>query len=80
MDIEQFKRERNEALLSLDVAKIRAYLLKWNGDTGPADEGVFMAGIHKAITGCKDLPPEHRRSSKAWLVERGLQSLDDGDL
>lgn len=35
---------------------------------------------HKARTGALDLPIDERRISKEWLENRGLQSLDDGDL
>jgi hypothetical protein len=80
MDFDAFRRERNEALLSLDPVKLRAYLLKWNGDPGPSDQAVFMFGIDKAITACKDLPLEFRRAAKKRLEGVGMESLDDGDL
>lgn len=85
-DLEQFKADRNEALLSLDETKIRAYCKKYNvmlGLSMPVEArniDVFWMAIHKAITGCLDLPIEFRRKSKAWLEERGSKSLDDGDL
>jgi hypothetical protein len=76
----QFNKERNEALLSMDEEKIRAMVRKWNGIEMPDDPYVFLAAVHKAITGQMDLPIELRRKSYAWLTERGLRSLDDGDL
>src|SRR5712692_572753 len=54
--LSDFKRERNEALLSLDEAKIRAMILKWNGKETALDQHVFWGAVHKAITGCNDLP------------------------
>ena len=75
-----FKRERNEALLSLDEQKLRAFHRKWNESELPDDRIVFWGAIHKAITGCLDLPIEFRRKSKTWLDERGFKSFDDGDL
>lgn len=75
-----FKRERNEALLSLDEQKLRAFHRKWNESELPDNPLVFWGAMHKAITGCLDLPIEFRRKSKAWLDERGFKSLDDGDL
>ena len=78
--IEQFKSERNEALLSLDEARIRAMFQKFNGTNLPTNQLVFWTSVHKAITGCKDLPIEFRRSSKQWLKSRGFQSNDDGEL
>lgn len=78
-DLEQFKRDRTDALLSLDPAKIRAYLAKY-GETAAPDPHVFMVGVHKAITGCRDLPLAARQASKAWLTERYYSSCDDGEL
>lgn len=75
-----FRCERNEALLSLDEAKIRAMVRKWNGIEMPLASLAFWGGVHKAITGCRDLPIEFRRKSKAWLDARSFRSLDDGDL
>lgn len=79
MDIDQFIKDRDEALSSLDETKIRAYLRKY-GEEPPANPTVFWMGVHKAITACKNLPIELRQKSAAWLEIRGSQSMDDGDL
>ncbi len=76
----EFIAERDAALLSLDEARIRAFMLKFNEQEAPADPLVFWGSVHKAITGCLSLPIEFRRKSKAWLTEHELNSLDDGDL
>lgn len=75
-----YNRERDEALLSLDEARIRAFFRKWNEYEIPAEPAVFWGSVHKAVTGATNLPIEFRRASKAWLLERGFRSLDDGDL
>ena len=80
VELENFKRERNEALLSLDAESIRAMVRKWNKKEMPADPKVFWGSVHKAITGNLGLPRDFRLKSKAWLTEHKLQSLDDGDL
>lgn len=82
-ELQQFLNERNEALLSLDEAKIRAYMDKWSGPDYPLNKAspeVFWRAVHKAITGCISLPLEFRMKSKAWLDERGSNSMDDGEL
>lgn len=79
-DLEQFKADRNEALLSLDEHKIRAMYKKWNGFDLNANPEVFWISVHKAITAALDLPDEFRQKSKTWLKERGWTSMDDGDL
>lgn len=78
--IANFNSERNEALLSMDEAKIRAMVKKFNGIDMPSNPIVFWGSVHKAITGNLGLPLEFRKTSKAWLDAKGLKSLDDGDL
>lgn len=79
-EIKQFNRERDAAFLSLDEEKIRVHQLKWNHKNLPQDKEVFWGSVHKAITGTASLPLAFRKKSKAYLDERGLKSLDDGDL
>lgn len=78
--IEQFNKERNEALLTMDEAKIRAYHKKWNPYDRLPNGLTFWRAVHKTITGIQSLPFEFRMKSKVWLDEHGLRSFDDGDL
>lgn len=77
--IAAYNKDRNEALLSLDEQKIRAFMEKWNVQTTEHPE-TFWCGVHKAITAINALPLEQRLKSKLWLDQRGWKSLDDGDL
>lgn len=79
-EIEQYVKERDEALMSLDNGKIKAFFAKFNGSGEPPRDDVFWVAVHKAITGASTLPIEFRRKSKVWLEERGFKSFDDGDL
>lgn len=79
-EMEHFVKERNEALLSMDEAKIRGFFRKWNEFELSTNNAVFWTSIHKAITGVKGLPIDFRKASKAWLDKRGFKSFDDGDL
>lgn len=79
MDLEQFKKDRNHALLSLDGPTIIAYFEKYNG-TAPEVNAIFWMGIHKARTACRELPMEARSLSKRWLMDRGFQPMDDGEV
>lgn len=79
-EIERYIRDRNVALLSMDEQTIRTFMSTYSGNPGPADSETFWRGIHKARTGCLDLPIEERRKSKAWLDARNSSSFDDGDL
>jgi len=78
-DMDQFIKDRDESLASLDESKIRAYLRKY-GEAPPANPEVFWMGVHKAITACRNLPFELRQKSADWLRARGSESMDDGDL
>lgn len=85
MNFEEFKKDRNEALLSMDKNKIIAYLNKYQdmktyATDYPENDKIFWCGVHKARTGCTDLPMSERMISKDWLSERGYESLDDGEL
>ena len=52
--IENFVKERNEALFSLDRRKIEAYLVKYGeGETAKAPDLLFWASVYKAICGIK---------------------------
>ncbi len=65
----QFIKDREDALLSLDKAKIKAYMLKY-GVPIPADD-VFWMAVHRAISLCTTFPDAARQKSKEWLDERG---------
>lgn len=73
IDIKKFVQERNEALLSLDEQKIRAYMRKYGVSFNPENETVWLAGVHKAILGISSATPEQRERSGKWLVEQGFQ-------
>lgn len=79
--MEQWKKDRLESLLSLDVEKIRAYAIRWgeHGFAKQTNEAIII-GTHKAITAMKDAPMERRQESKLWLIARGFKAMDDGDV
>jgi hypothetical protein len=79
MDIEKFKKDRREALLSMHLPTICAYGLSYGVEL-PKDEKTFWIAVHKARTGCLDLPLKERKKSKKWLDKRGYESFDDGEL
>ena len=72
IDMEKFVRERDEALLSLDKEKIRAYLMKYGVAYEPENEMVWWAGIHKAILGIRSATPEQVERSKKRLEYHGF--------
>ena len=77
--MDDFKKDRIEAMMSLDPAKVRAFGKKYDAEL-PGDDGTLLISIHKARTAMTDIPMEARRVSKAWLRERGYEAWDDGDV
>lgn len=72
-----FIKERNEALLSLNKKKIVAYMKKY-GITIPSNEKVFWAGVHKAICSLyfveeNKITLEQYTKSANWLKENGFE-------
>ncbi len=76
--IEQFIKESNEVLLSLDEDRIRTLYARYGVELPPGL--VFWGAVHKAITGRASLPLQFRKQSKRWLNAHGLKPLDDGEL
>ena len=74
-----FVKERNEALLSLDEKKIDRFMKKYNPSIKkPKDKKVFWAGVHKAICSLFLVPEnnitlEQFDRSYMWLLENGFR-------
>ncbi|MDE7389521.1 MAG: hypothetical protein K2M82_01055 [Lachnospiraceae bacterium] len=71
--INNFVKERNEALFSLDERKIRAYAKKY-GIKLPTTEKGFWGGVYKAICNIPDAPPDLKQKAKEWLDDSGLST------
>lgn len=71
--LENFVKERNEALFSLDRNRIEAYLAKHGDATSEnASDMVFWAGVYKAICRIKDAPEDVLKTAYNWLNENGF--------
>ena len=77
--VAKFRAERNAIMATGDVDKIIAWSLK-RGLSLPSSHEVTVWAVHKAITANVDIDMAIRSKSKAWLLERGLMSEDDGDV
>ena len=68
-------KERNEALFSLDRARIEAYLKKYGeSDAEPVSETIFWAGVYKAICAVKGAPEDLVIKARIWLFAHGFSS------
>ena len=72
MNLKEFNKERDEALLSLDKEKITKFLRKC-GAPIPENEIVFWAGVHKAICHLDSANAGQKLNSMIWLVNHGFQ-------
>lgn len=68
---ERFEKERNEALLSLNKAKIIRFMKKWSVPI-PQNDLVLWVGVHKVIVNLREATEEQKAKSFAWLRENGF--------
>jgi hypothetical protein len=81
IDVAAFIIERDAVLLSGDVNRCVAFMLKFNPElSAPSSYEVAEISMHKAITAAKSLPMDYRVKSYRWLVNRGYSTFDDGDV
>ena len=72
-DMKAFVKDRDTALLSLDKAKILAYMKKYKIKP-PENEMIFWAGVHKAILYMNAATEEQKRKSANWLIDHGFKT------
>lgn len=73
INIEDYVKERNEALFSLDEAKIRAFMRKYNVRFPAANNKiVFWAGIYKSICNIPSAPEDVRKQASEWLKNHNM--------
>ena len=77
--VDEFLRDRDAALLSMNKKKIEEYAQSYSVSL-PDNDALFWVMIHKARTGATSLPMTERAASKFWLTHFGYESLDDGDV
>lgn len=69
--IQQFVKERDEVLFSLDRKRIEKYLRK-RGIEVPKNDIVFWAGIYKGICNTTTAPADLVLKAKSWLYAHGM--------
>lgn len=73
--MKQWVKEREEAVLSLDIEKLKEFYRKWAkygiyNEQLPSDK-VLEITIRKCICGLADPPKDKLAEAKEWLEERG---------
>jgi hypothetical protein len=77
MDLQEFLKERDAALLSLDPDQILAFAKKYGTSFPAPDHPAFWPAVHKARSACVNLPKAERRKSVKWLTQRGYSHFAD---
>lgn len=74
----QYVKERDAAMLSFDLEKIKAWQRKWTAKgmldpkmLGFADEGI-MGGAMKAVLQIQSASAEDKARARQWLAEHGM--------
>lgn len=71
MNIEQYVKERDEALFSLDEKKIRRFMKKYDLVL-PDNEIVFWGSVYKAICKIPYAPKDVKHKAVTWLTEHNM--------
>ena len=70
--LEEFVKERNEPLFSLDLNKIEAYMKKYGQpEVEEVPDDLFWASVYKAICGISNAPDELVSKALMWLHKNG---------
>lgn len=70
-NIEQFKKDRDKALLSLDKEKILAFYAKYGLPYAKKDK-VFWATVYKCIYHIDASTKKQKTEAKQWLLQNGF--------
>lgn len=72
--LDEFLLDREQALLSLDVNRVNAYLRKYGSPNLPEGEEALVT-MHKARTAITTFPEDERALSEKWLADRGYAGM-----
>lgn len=71
IEIKQFTKDRDEALLSLDKEKILAFYAKYGLPYATKDK-VFWATVYKCIYHIEASTKKQKAEAKHWLLQNGF--------
>ena len=76
--IEKWKKERDEAVRSLDIRKFKKFYNKWfeKGiyEIGLPSDDILEVTIYKMLYNLKSSTEEEKELAKNWLKERGAST------
>lgn len=75
--IKEWAKERNEAVRSLDVEKMKAFLRKYDPAAELPSDKVLEITMRKALYNTFGAPIEERQAAAQWLSDRGYNTSAD---
>lgn len=69
--IKQYNKDRDKAVLSLDVETFKTFCKKWGNPIPPTDR-VIEITMRKMACHITSLPSEFRAEAKKWLENNGF--------
>ena len=73
-DVPRFRRERDAALMSLDVETVYRFAKRWYRALPPRPDPVTEEkAMYMAIVRSETIPFEFRMRARRWLEERGIR-------
>lgn len=77
--IKEWVKERDEAVLSYDVERFRAFYEKWKGRGVyqldlPENNVVIEVSMRNMVGMMASATPEQKEEAKQWLLERGYKA------
>ena len=65
-----YNKDRDKAVLSLDIEAFKRFCKKWGNPTPPTDE-IIEITMRKMACHITTLPDDFRAEAKKWLNDRG---------
>lgn len=75
--LEEWLKDRDDAALSFDIGKMKAYMHKYGYDAAgyiPSDE-VLEITMRKMVVNMEHPPESKRKEAEEWLLSRGYDLL-----
>lgn len=77
--LEDFVRERNEAVITYDVETFKKFYNKWHKlgvyDIPLPVDAVLEISMRKMVYSITSFTEEQRNEAKNWLIERGYEGI-----
>lgn len=72
----QWIKERNDAVLSMDLKKFKAFIKKWQAEglytmPVPDNDMILSITMHQMVLAIEDAPEGKKILARLWLIDHG---------